>query len=173
MYSYTQHTRKDTIGFSRLRAAQRTHVHGHTADRCERVANFGEAVPEPLRHPLVGPLVVVGGLARDIVEEVVQSDLIRDEAFPLVEPFVADHVPNVALTLKCMTCLFGLDHEFAFEFPPILDCLDLSSSLLLALLGGRGQRRKVRHMAGIVAMDKFSCFQSEFCFFGWPLQFLH
>jgi len=24
-----------------------------------------------------------------------------------------------------MTCLFGLDHEFAFEFPPVLDCLDL------------------------------------------------
>ena len=30
-----------------------------------------------------------------------------------------------------MTCLFGLDHEFAFEFSPILDCFDLGVGGLL------------------------------------------
>ena len=67
-----------------------------------------------------------------IIEEVVQSDLILNETLPFVEPFVADHVPDVALTLKGMACFLGLYHEFALKFPPILDSLDLGSGGLVS-----------------------------------------
>jgi hypothetical protein len=66
-----------------------------------------------------------------IVEEVVQSDLILNETLPFVEPFVADHVPNIALTLEGMTCFFGFYHEFTFELSPILDCLDFGAGGLI------------------------------------------
>ena len=72
-----------------------------------------------------------GGCPFLIVEEVVQGDLVHDEAFPSVEPFVADHVPDVALALEGVTGLLSLYHEFALEFPTILDGFDLCGGDLI------------------------------------------
>ena len=47
-----------------------------------------------------------------------------DETFPFVEPLVADHVPDVTLTLEAMACLLGFNDKLPLELATGLHCFD-------------------------------------------------
>lgn len=51
-----------------------------------------------------------------VVEVVVESDLVLDEAFPLVEPFVTDDVPDSRLALQILTGFLRCDNQFSLNF---------------------------------------------------------
>jgi len=60
-----------------------------------------------------------------IVEEVVQSDLVLDEALPFVEPLVADDVPDRGCALERLACFFSGNNQFSLQFTPAMNRLQL------------------------------------------------
>ena len=51
--------------------------------------------------------------------------MILDEAFPFIEPLVANNIPDGRGGLDGLTCLLGFDDQFSLQLSSLLHCFQL------------------------------------------------